>query len=87
MLVERRVAACINLVDHITSIYRWQDGIEQESETLLIIKTEKSHYPQVEQLIQQHHPYEVPEVISLDIQQGAKNYLSWVTETTNITKE
>ena len=82
LLVQQRVAACVNLLDPITSIYRWQDGIEEERETLLIIKTKKEHYQKIEALIQQHHPYEVPEVICLDITAGAERYLSWIAQST-----
>ncbi len=82
LLVERRLAACVNLIDSITSVYRWQDGIEQDNETLLLIKSEKKHYPKIEETIQQHHPYEVPEIITLNITEGADSYLSWITQTT-----
>lgn len=82
LLVEQRLAACVNLMDSITSVYRWQDGIEYDSETLLLIKTEKRHYPKIEETIQQHHPYEVPEIICLDITGGSESYLNWITQTT-----
>jgi periplasmic divalent cation tolerance protein len=82
LLVERRLAACVNLVDNITSIYRWQDGIERDSETLLLIKAEQGSYPKIEETIREHHPYEVPEIICLEIAQGAEGYLNWISAAT-----
>ena len=83
LLVEQQLAACVNLIDNISSIYRWEDGIEQDRETLLVIKTKKEHYQKIEDTIQQHHPYKVPEEIALDISQGSDNYLNWITQTTS----
>ncbi len=82
-LVEQRLAACVNLLDNITSIYRWQGGIEQDRETLLVIKTEKALYHTVEASIRQQHPYEVPEVICLEIADGTQTYLDWITQSTH----
>lgn len=82
MLVSEKLAACVNLIDNISSIYRWQGGIEQDSETLLLIKSRKEHYASIEAAIQQHHPYEVPEVIALPIEGGAPNYLDWIAQST-----
>ena len=85
LLVSEKLAACVNLIDNITSVYRWQDGIERDSETLLLIKSKQEHYPSIEATIQQHHPYEVPEVIALPLESGAPSYLEWVAQST--TKE
>jgi len=86
LLVERRYAACINLIDGIHSIYRWKDDIESTEETLLIIKTIKQRYPKVETTILENHPYDTPEVIALDIKNGAPSYLSWIMQATEIEK-
>lgn len=85
-LVEQRLAACVNLVDRITSIYRWEDGIEEEQETLLIIKTEKTCYPSLEKTLQELHPYEVPEIIQLPITNGSTSYLEWIHQNTYKTR-
>ncbi len=81
-LVTEGSAACINLIDNIHSIYRWKDGIESEQETLLIIKTVKHRYREIESTIKRIHPYEVPEIIALDIEQGDERYLQWISQST-----
>ncbi|MBC8519691.1 MAG: divalent-cation tolerance protein CutA [Gammaproteobacteria bacterium] len=82
LLVERRYAACVNLIDAVQSVYRWKDEIESDEETLLIIKTTKTRYADIESTIQSNHPYDTPEVIALDIVSGANSYLSWVAQST-----
>jgi periplasmic divalent cation tolerance protein len=77
-LVEARLAACVNLLPQLQSIYRWQDQVQQEVETLLLIKTSTDRYPQLEQHLRQHHPYSVPEVLALPVVQGLDAYLDWV---------
>ena len=81
-LVEERLAACANLIGPIRSIYRWQDAIEDASEHLLIIKTRARLYPALEARIKQLHPYEVPEIIAVNIEQGSPQYLQWIHEST-----
>lgn len=82
MLVSEKLAACVNLIDNIASIYRWQGGIERDSETLLLIKSKQEHYLSIEAAIQQHHPYEIPEVIALPIENGSSSYLEWIAQST-----
>ncbi|CAK0752235.1 Divalent-cation tolerance protein CutA [Gammaproteobacteria bacterium] len=79
-LVARRLAACVNLLPGITSIYRWQGAVESADEHLLVIKTRAPLYPALETALTELHPYEVPEVIALPIVQGLPAYLNWVTE-------
>jgi len=82
ILVESRLAACVNLMPGVQSVYRWQGEIEQASEITLLIKTTQKHYVQLQQAIISHHPYELPEVIALPISNGYAPYLHWVaTET------
>ncbi len=82
VLVESRLAACVNLMPGVQSVYRWQGEIEQASEIALLIKTTQKHYAQLQQAIISHHPYEFPEVIALPISNGYAPYLHWVaTET------
>jgi len=81
-LVEERLAACVNLLDSVTSIYRWKDAIQQDAETLLIIKTRTACFEALARRVTELHPYEVPEVIACDITAGNAPYLKWIEETT-----
>lgn len=79
-LVEKQVAACVNLLPGVTSIYRWQGKINEDAEVLAVIKTTRSVYPKLESLIREWHPYEVPEVVALPVEEGSAAYLNWLTE-------
>ncbi len=84
-LVEEHLAACANLVGPIRSIYRWQGAVEDAAEHLMLIKTRASHCAAVQARIQQLHPYEVPEIIALEIKEGLPQYLDWIRESTDRT--
>lgn len=79
-LVEERLAACVNVVSNVFSVYRWQGAIEKTSEILLIIKTSEQKRKAVMKRLVELHPYEVPEVISFPIEAGHGPYLSWILE-------
>src|SRR5258706_13219689 len=81
-LVEERLAACANVVPRIRSIYRWQDEICDELETLVIVKTETDRGEALCERLAALHPYEVPEIIVLPIAGGHASYLAWVTAMT-----
>jgi periplasmic divalent cation tolerance protein len=82
LLVEENLAACVNIVTGITSIYRWQDAIERDDELLLIAKTKSSYFERLATTVKRVHPYEVPEVIALPVVAGSNEYLAWIdTET------
>jgi periplasmic divalent cation tolerance protein len=81
-LVESRLAACANLVAPIRSIYRWEGKIWDEKEWLLIIKTEKHRFEELEKRVKSLHSYSVPEIISLPIVEGSSAYLDWIRENT-----
>jgi periplasmic divalent cation tolerance protein len=86
-LVERRAAACVNAVGGVTSTYRWKDEVQQEQETLLIIKTTAPRLAAVEQTIRELSKYEVPELIALPVQAGGADYLQWVRESVGELKD
>ena len=79
-LVERRIAACVNTVPYVTSIYRWQGKVEEGSEWLLVIKTTAELFGHVRHAIAELHSYELPECICLTVEDGAPNYLEWIAD-------
>ena len=78
-LVTEQLAACVNIIPAIQSVYRWEGAIEQDEELLLLIKTSAAVWPRLETRILALHPYELPEIISVRIQDGNNNYLNWIT--------
>jgi periplasmic divalent cation tolerance protein len=77
-LVENRLAACVNIMPGIRSIYRWQDVVQDETETLMMIKSTRRVFTQLESWLREHHPYEVPEILALPVEFGSLKYLNWV---------
>lgn len=81
-LVEQRLAACVNIVAGVRSVYRWRDAIEETTEVTLLIKTTETRYPELEAAIRSLHPYSVPEIVGFPLVAGLPAYLSWLdTET------
>lgn len=85
ILVDHRLAACINILQRCTSIYRWQDLIETTSEVPVLIKTTRQRYQAVEQTIKSLHPYELPEIIAVPLDSGLPAYLQWIAHETTET--
>ena len=85
-LIERRLAACVNIVPQVASIYRWQDKVEEAPEWLLIVKTTAAAFGQVREVIAELHSYEVPECICLTIEDGGPAYLRWIAESVSATE-
>lgn len=81
-VVEAKLAACVNILPRVQSVFRWQGIVESAAEIPLFIKTTSANYPTLEAKIRQLHPYEVPEIIALPVTHGLPAYLNWVaTET------
>lgn len=78
LLVEKQLAACVNLISGLTSIYRWEGGLESAGEVLAVFKTSKETYPHFEKELRALHPYEVPEIIALEAKEVAAAYGQWV---------
>ena len=77
-LVEKRLAACVNVLDGCTSVYRWQDAVQTEREIPLLIKTRTERFDALRDAIIAAHPYDLPEVIALRLDDGLDAYLQWV---------
>jgi len=77
-LVERRLAACVNIVPQVRSIYRWQGKVEESQEWLLLIKTTSAGFARVQEAIKELHSYDLPECICVPVEQGSLEYLDWI---------
>jgi periplasmic divalent cation tolerance protein len=80
LLVERRLAACVQVVGPIVSRYRWQGKIEREREWHCLAKTERDRYPEVEAAIRAEHSYDEPEILAIPVLDGSAGYLAWISE-------
>ena len=79
-LVENRLAACVNILPQVESIYRWQDKVESSREWLLMVKSTADKFAAVRDAIRELHSYDVPECIALSIEEGSPQYLQWLGE-------
>ena len=82
-LLDKRLIACASLLPEVESIYRWEGKIEMSQEVKVILKTASNHFEAIQNYIQTHCSYEVPEIIQVDIAQGNPQYLSWIAEETS----
>ena len=82
LLVEKRLAACVNILAPCRSVYRWQGAVRHDEEHPLLIKTTAERYPALEQALRNGHPYELPEIIAVPIERGLPAYLQWLAAET-----
>lgn len=82
VLVSEQLAACVNVIDNIHSIYRWRGAIQSAAESLMLIKTRANLLPMIELRLSELHSYEVPELVAVPIGEGARPYLDWVLAST-----
>ena len=80
LAVKKNLAACGNILPNMKSIYKWQNKLQNDNETLLILKTNSNKYPLLEKLILEKHSYEVPCILKIPISDGNKEYLKWVND-------
>ena len=79
-LVEARVAACVNILPGLTSVFRWQGETQKDAEALLIIKTRRDRFEALCKVLQEQHPYELPEIIAVPLSDGLPAYLRWIDQ-------
>lgn len=77
-LVEERLAACVNVVSGVRSLYRWEGRVAEDTEHLLVIKSRRELLPRLEQRVRELHSYSVPEVVALEVIGGSRSYLEWL---------
>jgi len=82
MLVQKNLAACVNILAPCRSVYRWQDAVQHDEEHPMLIKTTHERYPALEQALREGHPYELPEIIAVPIERGLPAYLEWLAAET-----
>jgi periplasmic divalent cation tolerance protein len=85
LLVERRLAACVNILAPCRSVYRWQGAVESADEVPMLVKTTRARYAELEAAIRAEHPYELPEIVAFAIERGLAEYLAWIGRETTPT--
>lgn len=78
-MVDKHLAACVNVLDGIRSFFTWEGNVDEETEHLLIVKSTRERYSELEAYVQEEHPYDVPEIIVFPIEEGASSYLEWIS--------
>ncbi len=81
-LVDEQLAACVNIIDSVTSVYRWEGQVQTDKELLLIIKTQKSKFDALKEKILSLHEYSVPEIVAVPVELGHDEYLKWIVDST-----
>ena len=78
LVLNRRKAACVNIVPRVSSLFWWEDKLDSAQESLMIVKTKASQFPEIINLVREIHSYDVPEIIALPIINGSEDYLTWL---------
>ncbi|MGB9621215.1 MAG: divalent-cation tolerance protein CutA [Brevinematia bacterium] len=81
-LINNRLAACVNIISGVKSIYHWQGKVEKDVEDLLVIKTREEIFEELKEFIKKNHPYTVPEIVALEVKNVNKEYLDWLINET-----
>ena len=82
MLIDKRLAACCNILAPCRSVYRWKGAVQHDEEHPMLIKTTVERYPEMEKALRAGHPYELPEIVAVPIERGLPAYLEWVASET-----
>ncbi|SQI43691.1 Divalent-cation tolerance protein CutA [Leminorella richardii] len=82
-VLNEKLAACVTLLPGATSLYHWHGKLEQEYEVQMLLKTDRQHQDALMDMLKQHHPYETPELLAIDVSGGNKDYLSWLNGSLN----
>jgi len=77
-LVARELVACVNILSHVESVYRWKGAVEHDDEALLVIKTTRAAIPALDAALRELHPYETFELVAIDVTGGSADYLAWI---------
>jgi periplasmic divalent cation tolerance protein len=86
-LIEKRLAACINILAPCRSVYRWKDAVQHDEEHPMLIKTTTECYPALEAAVRAGHPYELPEIIAVPVERGLPAYLDWIAAETSASRD
>jgi periplasmic divalent cation tolerance protein len=81
-LVDNRLAACVNVLP-CTSVYRWEGEVQEDEEQLMVIKTRRTYIDDIRDLLDKEHPYQLPELVSLEVEDGSASYLRWIRDVTD----
>lgn len=83
-IVNERLAACVQILPQMTSVYFWHDSVQRDEEHLLLIKTSAEKYAELEAFIQANHTYDTPEIVAITVDRASNNYLSWLKSVVNV---
>ena len=84
MLVDARLAACVQILPEMESVYRWQGKIERQKEVLIIVKTAHARFAELETLVRSHHTYDTPEIVAVTLTAGSQPYLDWLSASVGV---
>jgi periplasmic divalent cation tolerance protein len=82
IILEKRVAACVNIFSQVISLYWWEDKIVSDTESFLIVKTKEDSIGRLQEIVKENHPYDIPEIIFIPITKGNQDYLEWIKKET-----